>query len=69
MTMFRNPFDSGLRLRGGCSCGAHASQDAHERALKADAVESGAGDEQARYERVVQSAIMRAMTTADSPMR
>jgi nitrate/nitrite transport system substrate-binding protein len=69
MTMFRNPFDSGLRLRGGCSCGAHASQDAHDRALRADAVESGEAGAEATYQRVVQSALMRALFPVDAQRR
>ena len=69
MTMFRNPFDTGTRLGKGCSCGAHSSQAAHERAFRADAVETGAAPDEARYERVVTSAIMRAMFPVDAERR
>ena len=58
--MFENPFDSKTRLEhGGCSCGLHGSAAEHAAAL----------DHDARIERVVQGAVMRAMFPEDSKRR
>src|SRR5262245_42948491 len=69
MSTFDNPFDPERRLhRGGCSCGRHADQIAHERdaaMLQCAAVES----EQKRYEGVVASAVMRAVFPKDTARR
>lgn len=38
MALFDNPFDAAHRLsRGGCTCGEHTSQAAHEAALSGEA--------------------------------
>ncbi|CAO4156911.1 CmpA/NrtA family ABC transporter substrate-binding protein [Methylorubrum extorquens] len=53
MAPFDNPFDAKRRIaRGGCSCGSHASQAAHEAALPS-------GD--AAIERAVEATMMRAL--------
>jgi nitrate/nitrite transport system substrate-binding protein len=70
MSTFDNPFDSRSRLwRGGCACGRHVDQRAHDRdsatQLQCAAVES----EDNRYEGVVASAVMRAMFPKDAARR
>ncbi|MDP2027188.1 CmpA/NrtA family ABC transporter substrate-binding protein [Sulfuriferula sp.] len=62
MSGFDNPFDPDHILkRGGCSCGQHASQVAHEQAVLAD--------EEARIGRVVESTVMRALFPEDTARR
>ncbi|MFN3890471.1 MAG: CmpA/NrtA family ABC transporter substrate-binding protein [Beijerinckiaceae bacterium] len=68
MALFRNPFDATTKLTSGCSCGAHASQAEHERAFRAESVDAPASDE-VNYERVVQSAVLRAMFPVDAHRR
>ena len=68
MPMFSNPFDSSIPLPARCSCGRHASQQAHDAQL------AGAGDEvpasiDERYERVVEQAVMRALFPGDGMRR
>jgi len=59
MSGFDNPFDPDHDLtRGGCSCGRHTSQAAHEQA-----------DEEARLNRVVDSTVMRALFPEDATRR
>jgi hypothetical protein len=41
MTSFRNPFSAATRYFKGCFCGRHESPEAHDKALKADAVDDG----------------------------
>ena len=66
---FDNPFDSEIRLnRTGCSCGAHGSQADHDAAQRQDAA-AIAADEDARYSRVVESAILRAVIPNDVTRR
>ncbi|MFP5411021.1 MAG: twin-arginine translocation signal domain-containing protein, partial [Gammaproteobacteria bacterium] len=61
MSAFDNPFDPETKLhRGGCSCGRHASQAAHDAAMK---------DEEARVSRVVESAVMRGLFPDDQVRR
>ncbi|MDB5571426.1 MAG: transporter substrate-binding protein [Hyphomicrobiales bacterium] len=69
MSMFRNPFDPSASLAKGCSCGAHDSQAAHERSFKAEAVDSAGASDEAHYERIVQSAVLRAMFPVDAQRR
>ena len=66
MTLFSDPFAASTRLGKGCSCGAHASQDEHQRAFQAEAVPS---DADARLGRVVEQAVMRAMFPDDAGRR
>jgi nitrate/nitrite transport system substrate-binding protein len=59
MSGFDNPFDPDHDLtRGGCSCGRHSSQAAHEQA-----------DEETRLNRVVDSTVMRALFPEDATRR
>ena len=64
MSTFFNPFDRSRRLRGGCSCGVHASEAEHRVATDVSAPE---GD--AIYRRVVESALMRAIFPNDASRR
>lgn len=60
MGTFDNPFNSKTRLRsGGCSCGAHGSQAEHDKAFGAEA----------RIDRVVEGAAMRALFPHDATRR
>ncbi len=68
MGIFSNPFDAKAKLRSGCSCGAHQSQEEHESAFRAEAVDAPASEE-AGYERIVQSAVLRAMFPVDAHRR
>ena len=74
MSTFDNPFDPARRLHSqGCSCGQHTSDAEH------DAVSSAAAQlslqpavtasEEARFENVVASAVMRAMFPQDMARR
>ena len=57
---FQDPFDSVRTLgHGGCSCGRHGSEAEHQLALSSDA----------RMERVVQGAVMRALFPEDATRR
>ena len=59
---FRNPFDADRALtEAGCTCGAHASQSEHDKAT------AQTSDE--RLNRVVQSAVMRALFPEDQSRR
>lgn len=55
MPTFDDPFDPNRPLRRGCSCGRHASEAEHRAAHEAPRDEAG------RYERVVASAVIRAV--------
>ncbi len=68
MALFKNPFDADRRIRRGCDCGRHESQSAHERAIRAEAVEVSA-TEDGRYQRVVENAVMRALFPQDAQRR
>lgn len=59
---FQDPFDADRKLtsKAGCHCGSHASEAEHDAAV--------AGEEQ-RFERVVQSAVVRAMFPQDAQRR
>lgn len=67
MTLFRNPFDASKKLRSGCSCGAHASEEEHR--LAATAVDAPSGSEEAVMRGVVESAVMRAIFPNDASRR
>ena len=58
---FQDPFDADRKLAGkaGCHCGAHASEAEHD----------AAASEEKRLERVVQSAVVRAMFPQDAQRR
>ncbi len=59
---FKNPFDPDSHLSSsGCSCGSHASQSEHDKALAQDSDE--------RIKRVVESAVVRAMFPNDMQRR
>ena len=59
MSTFEDPFDASRRLlRRGCSCGQHASQAVHD-----------ATSDEARYGRVIESALMRAVFPHDAERR
>ena len=68
MALFKNPFDADRRILRGCDCGRHESQSAHERAMRAEAVEVSA-TEDGRYQRVVENAVMRALFPQDAQRR
>lgn len=68
MALFKNAFDATRRIIRGCTCGRHDSQKAHERALRAEAVEAAASEE-TRYARVVENAVMRALFPQDAQRR
>lgn len=68
MALFKNAFDATRRIIRGCTCGRHDSQEAHEQALRAEAVEAAASEE-TRYARVVENAVMRALFPLDAQRR
>ncbi len=57
MSTFDNPFDPHRRLRSGCSCGRHASEAEHDRAMAPPLQCTAVDGEDKRYEGVVASAI------------
>src|SRR5712671_5667482 len=69
MSTFDDPFDADRRLsRSGCVCGQHRSADEHDQAALTLRCEPAPNDE-ARYEGVVASAVMRAMFPRDAARR
>jgi len=60
MGLFDDPFDSTRVQQAGCSCGGHSSQAAHDAAHDLETRQI-AGNEYARAERAVQSAVIRAL--------
>lgn len=61
MTALKNPFNPDLRLHhGGCTCGLHSSQEAHDAEVRG---------EEAIYSRVVESAVVRALFPEDDTRR
>lgn len=56
---FKNPFDARTHLGGGCTCGQHASQAAHDAARSSDE----------QLQRVVESAVVRAVFPVDAHRR
>lgn len=69
MTAFSNPFSSAVRFLKGCVCGQHSSADEHARAMRAEAGAVASGNEEGRYRRVVETAIMRALFPNDVQRR
>src|SRR5260221_13263484 len=69
MSTFDDPFNADRKLsRSGCVCGQHRSADEHDQAALALRCEPAPNDE-ARYEGVVASAVMRAMFPRDAARR
>src|SRR5262245_1360217 len=67
MGTFDTPFDPDRRLTSGCNCGRHVSQGQHDaQTLQCEAVPES---DEARYEGVVASAVMRAMFPKDAARR
>jgi len=66
MSAFKNPFDFNLRLKGGCSCGKHHSQAEHD-AEQARLNEPK--EEEAALNRVIESAVVRALFPHDETRR
>jgi nitrate/nitrite transport system substrate-binding protein len=70
MGIFDDPFDANHRLRNGsCSCGSHANQGGHERAVQNVAQRTATAPEQGDYESVVAAALMRAIFPQDAARR
>jgi nitrate/nitrite transport system substrate-binding protein len=70
MGIFDDPFDANHRLRNGsCSCGSHANQGDHERAVQNVAQHTATAPEQGDYESVVAAALMRAIFPQDAARR
>jgi nitrate/nitrite transport system substrate-binding protein len=70
MSTFDNPFDPARRLHSsGCSCGQHISKAEHDTATRLALQPAVASSEEARYEGVVASAVMRAMFPQDVARR
>src|SRR5258705_12558633 len=70
MGIFDDPFDANHRLRNGsCSCGSHANQGEHERAVQNVAQCTTTDPEQASYKSVVAAALMRAIFPQDAARR
>ncbi|PPD29917.1 MAG: nitrate ABC transporter substrate-binding protein [Hyphomicrobium sp.] len=66
---FDNPFDAKTKLgHGGCSCGHHASDAEHQKAIEADN-RAVARDEDLRLSRIVESAVVRALFPEDATRR
>lgn len=76
MSSFDNPFDPEISLnRGGCSCGHHATQESHDAEVAALQqqrqlqLQTVAADEEKRYGRAVEGAVMRALFPRESTRR
>jgi nitrate/nitrite transport system substrate-binding protein len=73
MSTFDNPFDPLRRLRRGCTCGRHADQAEHDRAMCVAVGEAttdtASADADKRFEGVVASAVMRAIFPRDTTRR
>jgi nitrate/nitrite transport system substrate-binding protein len=72
MSIFDDPLDPQRRLSQGCICGRHRSAAEHERAertLRCEPVQSEVQGDEKRYERVVASAVMRAVFPRDAARR
>jgi nitrate/nitrite transport system substrate-binding protein len=65
---FDDPFDPARRLRSGCSCGRHASEAEHDRAVCLE-VQQAIDNEDKRFAGVVASAVMRAVFPRDAARR
>lgn len=69
MSLFSDPFQAGLRLKKGCSCGAHENEAEHARACKAEAADVAKSGLEQRLRRVVEAAVMRALFPQDQMRR
>ena len=70
MSTFDNPFDPARRLHSqGCSCGRHVNEAEHDTAARLSLQPVVAASEEARFEGVVDSAVMRAMFPQDAARR
>jgi nitrate/nitrite transport system substrate-binding protein len=70
MSIFDNPFDPHRRFhRSRCNCGRHASQSAHDRAQSQQFQCAAPASDDAQYENVVTSAVMRAIFPQDASRR
>ncbi len=70
MSTFDNPFDPTRRLHShGCSCGRHVSEAEHDTAAQLSLQPAVAASDEARFEGVVASAVMRAMFPQDVARR
>src|ERR671910_692176 len=70
MSTFDNPFDPARRLHSkGCSCGRHVSDAEHDAAAQLALPPAVTASEEARFENVVASAVMRAMFPQDVARR
>lgn len=69
MSTFSNPFSSAVRFMKGCICGKHHSQAEHERTISAEAVDAPPSNDEGRFRRVVETAVMRAMFPVDAERR
>ena len=70
MSTFDNPFDPARRLHSqGCSCGQHINEAEHDTAARLSLQPAVPSSEEARYEGVVASAVMRAMFPQDAARR
>ncbi len=65
MSGFKDPYDPNVKLTAGCSCGGHSTQAQHD---SADAEDPASGSD-ALHERVVESAVMRALFPQDELRR
>ncbi|MEW6446444.1 MAG: ABC transporter substrate-binding protein [Pseudomonadota bacterium] len=65
MSAFKNPFDFNIRLKGGCSCGKHGSQSEHD----AEQALAEPREEEAALNRVIESAVVRALFPHDETRR
>ncbi|HRE19411.1 MAG TPA: CmpA/NrtA family ABC transporter substrate-binding protein [Rhabdaerophilum sp.] len=69
MSAFSNPFSSSVRFVKGCICGQHRSAEEHEQAMRAEAVEAPLDNDEKRYGRAIERAVMRAMFPRDAERR
>ncbi|MGH6753080.1 MAG: CmpA/NrtA family ABC transporter substrate-binding protein, partial [Bradyrhizobium sp.] len=70
MSTFDNPFDPARRLHSqGCSCGRHSSDAEHDAAAQLSLQPAVTASEEARFENVVASAVVRAMFPQDVARR
>jgi nitrate/nitrite transport system substrate-binding protein len=73
MSTFDDPFDPESRLASGCTCGRHVSQFVHDQEARASAQPAmqcvPTEREDARYQGVVASAVMRAVFPRDATRR
>ena len=70
MSTFDDPFDPRRLIRSSCACGRHANQAEHDLDARPHVACAGGGaNEEARYQGVVASAVMRAIFPRDAARR